>query len=429
VLGQELQNTPSNTTVNGTAASSVSVSGGEVTVTLPPGVDIPDNGSVTVVFAKAPDMITNPPAAGSNNTVAVRTSRELTFITSNTYTITSSSTYVSAASVSVDPDTVARTASYTVEFRVGANGALNVGDRITVAFPPSTTVPGSISAGYIHVNTTPCTTAPQVNGNEVTLYTPVSVGASGSVSIVFLTGAGIVNPPTAADTGYTLNVKTNIEPSPITSNTYPIYNEDGSLPVELSRLEAFGEDGRIVLRWRTESEIYNSHWIVERSSDPEEGYMPIGTLRGRGNRSVPTEYVYIDSTVTGGVLYYYRIADVSFDGVVTYHGPVSAILEVSPLPAEFSLGQNYPNPFNIRTVIPYAVPIESWVKIEIYNALGQLIRVLVDGRKGPGCYRAIWDGGDAWGNRIASGIYFCLMEAGSHDEVTFRDCRKISVLK
>ena len=79
---------------------------------------------------------------------------------------------------------------------------------------------------------------------------------------------GIVNPSVAAHTGYTLDVHTNIEPSAITSNSYPIYNEDGSLPVELTYFAATGEKGWIALRWRTESETNNHRWILERATEP-----------------------------------------------------------------------------------------------------------------------------------------------------------------
>jgi hypothetical protein len=226
-----------------------------------------------------------------------------------------------------------------------------------------------------------------------------------------------------------LSVNTNAESSPVTSNIYPIYNEDGSLPVELAYLEASSSDEQILLKWRTESEIYNSHWIIERRTEYEESYTSIGTLRGQGNKSSSTEYTYIDSTVTSGVLYYYMIADISFDGAVTYHGPISALSKGELLPEGFSLGQNYPNPFNIQTVMSYTVPVESWVKIEIYNVLGQLVSTLVDGKMNPGYYNVIWDGTDTRGNTAASGTHFCTMMAGLGDEIILRGQRKMLILK
>ena len=58
--------------------------------------------------------------------------------------------------------------------------------------------------------------------------------------------------------------------------------------------------------------------------------------------------------------------------------------DFASLPKEFDLRQNYPNPFNPSTVIEYALPKPSQVKVQIYNVLGQRVRNLVDERQEPG---------------------------------------------
>ncbi|RKY65963.1 MAG: hypothetical protein DRP97_08505 [Candidatus Latescibacterota bacterium] len=398
-LGSAVQNTPGNTTINGTPATSVSVSGLQVTITTP--VAIENNGSVSVVFANAPDMITNPTTAGSNKTVAVSTSQEPTSISSDTYTITSSGTFVTTANVSVDPDTVSRTASYTIQFYVGANGALLAGDQITVAFPEATTVPGSIGTGSIQVNTVVCTAAPQISGDTVTLYTPRSIDVNGEVSVVFLPDAGIVNPSVAAE-GYTLDVSTNIEPSAITSNSYSIYNEDGSLPVELAYFAACGERGGIALRWRTESETNNLRWVLERSTEPEGPYEVIACPRGQGSTPQPTDYLFQDRDVKPDQVYFYRLADQDFDGTLTYHEIVSAS---AVFPKAYRLRQNYPNPFNPATTIEYDLPRAGSVLLEIYNMAGQKVRTLVDKRQEAAFYSVLWDSRDEAGREVGSGVY------------------------
>jgi hypothetical protein len=94
------------------------------------------------------------------------------------------------------------------------------------------------------------------------------------------------------------------------------------------------------------------------------------------------------------------------------------------LPREFDLRQNYPNPFNPTTVIQYALPKTSEVKIQIYNILGQKVRNLVDEPQKPGYKMIHWDGKDDSGKEVSSGVYFYRIEAGN-----FVKCKKMILLK
>jgi hypothetical protein len=98
--------------------------------------------------------------------------------------------------------------------------------------------------------------------------------------------------------------------------------------------------------------------------------------------------------------------------------------DLNQLPKEFELSQNYPNPFNPATVIEYALPKSSDVKIKIYNILGQEVRNLVNERQEAG-YKIIgWDGKDDQGREISSGIYFYRIVAGN-----FVKAKKMVLLK
>ena len=86
--------------------------------------------------------------------------------------------------------------------------------------------------------------------------------------------------------------------------------------------------------------------------------------------------------------------------------------DFSQLPKEFALRENYPNPFNPTTVIEYALPKASQVKIQIYNILGQKVRELVDEPQEPGYKMIRWDGKDDSGVEVSSGVYFYRIAAG-----------------
>jgi hypothetical protein len=83
------------------------------------------------------------------------------------------------------------------------------------------------------------------------------------------------------------------------------------------------------------------------------------------------------------------------------------------LPSTFELSNNYPNPFNPSTTIQFGVPRNADVTLAVYNVLGQRIRTLVDHElRAAGRYSVVWDGRDAGGNAVGSGMYFCRLETG-----------------
>lgn len=71
------------------------------------------------------------------------------------------------------------------------------------------------------------------------------------------------------------------------------------------------------------------------------------------------------------------------------------------LPADFALVQNYPNPFNARTMISYNLESSGKVRLAIYDLLGNLVEVLVDGEQAAGRQEIVWNA-----ERYPSGIYF-----------------------
>ncbi|MGB2769137.1 MAG: T9SS type A sorting domain-containing protein, partial [Candidatus Zixiibacteriota bacterium] len=79
--------------------------------------------------------------------------------------------------------------------------------------------------------------------------------------------------------------------------------------------------------------------------------------------------------------------------------------------------QNYPNPFNPRTSIRFALPQDAHVSLTVYNVLGQKVVTLVDEEQPAGYETVWWDGKDATGDEVSSGIYFYRLEADEFLEV------------
>lgn len=81
------------------------------------------------------------------------------------------------------------------------------------------------------------------------------------------------------------------------------------------------------------------------------------------------------------------------------------------MPVEYELLQNHPNPFNPETTIKFKLPNSTFVKIDIYNQLGQKVRTLLSQRKNAGIHEVIWNGYDDHGKQVGSGIYLYKMQA------------------
>ncbi len=85
----------------------------------------------------------------------------------------------------------------------------------------------------------------------------------------------------------------------------------------------------------------------------------------------------------------------------------------------FKLYQNYPNPFNPTTAISYQLSELSFVHLNVYNILGEKIKILVDKEQQAGNYTVNFDG-----NKLSSGVYFYQLRAGK-----FISTKKMLLLK
>ena len=106
----------------------------------------------------------------------------------------------------------------------------------------------------------------------------------------------------------------------------------------------------------------------------------------------------------------------SYDGLYRwFRSDLPTAIESSSMPGaprSFHLAQNYPNPFNHATHIGFTLQQPSAVTLEVFNTHGQLVATLVEGTRPAGTYQTAWDGRDAQGQAVSSGVYIVRLDAG-----------------
>jgi hypothetical protein len=224
---------------------------------------------------------------------------------------------------------------------------------------------------------------------------------------LFKSPSGLIN--TWNNVGGIVNTANNyVELSGIGDFSYwTLGNVDAPIPVELTSFSASTDGKFVTLNWGTASEINNKGWEIERRIKNNENdftnWTIAGFVDGYGNSLNSRSYSFNDKNITTGI-FQYRLKQIDYDGKYSF----SNIVEVEVnLPDEFALFQNYPNPFNPETIIRFEVPVTAFVNLTIYNAVGELISVLVNKQMERGVYLWKFDAGN-----LPSGIYFYRLSSG-----------------
>ncbi|MBT4333517.1 MAG: T9SS type A sorting domain-containing protein [Candidatus Cloacimonetes bacterium] len=199
---------------------------------------------------------------------------------------------------------------------------------------------------------------------------------------------------------------------------------DAPLPVNLSSFYALYEGGTPTLYWTTQTEENNAYWNVYRgTTDNFENSININAnspVPGNGTTNSANDYVYVDiAPVVQNATYWYWIEDVSTDGETTVHDPITLSIpfEDTPItPENYGLMQNYPNPFNPSTSISFALAEDSNVELTIYNVRGEKVKtIFTDHVYSDQINSVVWNGNDANGKHVSSGIYFYKLKTGTRE--------------
>ncbi len=192
------------------------------------------------------------------------------------------------------------------------------------------------------------------------------------------------------------------------------YSVDNLAPQPPTNLVGQETEAGVQLAWSEPVDADFKYFAVYRSASPNfdlTGMEPIAKI---------TENEYVDTEVSIGTTYYYKVTSFDFAGNESLPSEelplvVTAITDGVPvIPETYELLQNYPNPFNPSTVIRFGLPEPTEVKVVVYNLLGVPIRVLADGRFGAGYHNLIWDGRNDRGEAVSGGTYLYRLETDGH---------------
>jgi YVTN family beta-propeller protein len=192
------------------------------------------------------------------------------------------------------------------------------------------------------------------------------------------------------------------------------------VPTRLKTFDITLEDGAAVLRWETGVELGMEGFAIVRSESELGVYREVTaeTIRASGEVT-GGRYEFRDESVTANRTYWYKLQEITTDGLGSEFGPYSVVYKLS-----YGLEANVPNPFNPTTTIKYALAADGPVSLTIYDVRGSRVRELVNERQRADVYRVVWDGSNDNGERVASGMYFYRLVAGP-----FTQTKKMMLLK
>jgi hypothetical protein len=131
----------------------------------------------------------------------------------------------------------------------------------------------------------------------------------------------------------------------------------------------------------------------------------LGTINGAGMFTAGPAggQGYVVAVVSRGLRF--GDAEVATDGM-------GKVVVRGAIPEAFALHQNTPNPFNPRTTIRFDLAQGRPLRLEVYDSAGRLVRALVDQALPAGSHTVQWDGTNAEGQPVASGLYLVRLAAG-----------------
>ncbi len=181
-----------------------------------------------------------------------------------------------------------------------------------------------------------------------------------------------------------------------------------ALPVELSSFTAQAIGSAVSLNWVTTTEANNFGFDIERRGIGDSPWMKVGFVKGNGTSTMPHTYSYTDVSVTSGT-FIYRLKQIDNGGMSKYSQSAEVALSV---PRQCELSQNFPNPFNPSSTLSVSLALPQYVKLAVYNSIGQEVARLADENLAAGTYRFTFDA-----TNLPSGIYFARIQTQEYSKI------------
>lgn len=153
-----------------------------------------------------------------------------------------------------------------------------------------------------------------------------------------------------------------------------------------------------------------------RATDPDNDPITFSLEAGPAGSSITTGgvFTWIPTPDQKGRSYVVTvritdgIASVTYSETIKASDTVTGVEELGGIPTEYILLQNYPNPFNPTTSIQFGLPNESFVRLSVFNILGEKVAELVNGNLGAGFHKVNFDA-----SKLNTGMYIYKIEANN----------------
>jgi hypothetical protein len=167
--------------------------------------------------------------------------------------------------------------------------------------------------------------------------------------------------------------------------------------------------------------VIEFHYLEVEDVDADKNYATVGIEAHNKNEGI--QYVFNNGYAPGAAeLSNERTIRFTTEAPENYVAPLG--MEDENLPTGFQLLAAFPNPFNPITTIRFQLPINSDVKMSVYDILGREVVILLNEQKNIGTHTIQWNGVNRFGQNVASGTYFVVLNAGN-----FQQIQKVLLIK